>query len=52
MSLSSQGGSRPDRWLQPRQALDPVTRRMTYGRIQPMDVPRTSSVWSRLFRWA
>ncbi|MBC2664962.1 hypothetical protein H7F51_05500 [Novosphingobium flavum] len=52
MSLSSQGHSRPDRWLEPRQPLDPVMRRLTYGRIQPMDEVRGPSVWSRLFHWA
>jgi len=52
MSLSSQGGSRPDRWLEPRQTLDPCMRRLTYGRIQPMDEARGASVWTRLFRWA
>lgn len=31
------GGSRPDRWLVPHQALDPCARRMTYGPIRPMD---------------
>ncbi len=52
MSLSSQGGPRPDRWIEPRQPLDPCMRRQTYGRVLPMDAPRPVSVWSRLFRWA
>ena len=29
--------SRPDAWIQPRPHLDASLRRMTYGRVQPME---------------
>jgi hypothetical protein len=52
MSLYSHGCSRPDRWLEPRQPLDPSQRLLTYGRVQPMDPAPANPLWTRLFRWA
>lgn len=49
MSLSSYGSSRADRWLVPRQPLDPCARLLTYGPIQPMEPSAPASVWSRWF---
>lgn len=52
MSLSPTYQSRPDRWLSPHQTLDPVMRRMTYGKIQPMDEDRPTGILARWFRRA
>jgi len=46
MSLSPLSPSRPDRWLAPRQSLDPSMRLATYGKIRPMDEDRP--FWRRL----
>lgn len=51
MSLSHMPGARPDRWLSPRQPLDPSRRLATYGRVRPMDEDRDLSLIRRLLRW-
>lgn len=49
MPLSSRPGNTPDRWLLPRQPLDPSRRLATYGPVRPMDDGLHRSLWSRLF---
>ena len=51
MSLSPLPGARPDRWLSPRQPLDPSRRLATYGRIRPMEDAHGVSLLRRLFHW-
>jgi hypothetical protein len=50
MPLSPIQPPRPDRWLVPHQPLDPVTRRMTYGKIRPMEDDSLLTVFSRWLR--
>jgi hypothetical protein len=42
--------SRPDRWLVPHQTLDPVARRMTYGKIRPMEEDTLFATFARWLR--
>jgi hypothetical protein len=40
MSNYTQYSSVADRWIRPRQSLDPTMRRRVHGPIQPMEEPR------------
>ncbi|WP_164931262.1 hypothetical protein [Erythrobacter sp. HKB08] len=39
MSSMSFRSSRPDRWVEPRQSMDPTQRMMRHGPVQPMHKP-------------
>jgi len=48
LSTSTTRAPRPDRWLSPHQPLDPMIRRMTYGKIRPME---DDGPFAFLHRW-
>jgi len=50
MSLSQARPPRPDPWsVRPKQ-LDPMVRRMTYGKVRPMDEDKPFAFFQRWFR--
>ena len=48
MSNYTSYSSMSDRWIRPRQSLDPTMRRQVHGPIRPMEEP---GLLERLLRW-